>query len=320
VGRRLRAITLMTLASAGMLMFHFTHRRSTTPRDLATTDLSGGSAPTVSADAARGSNPLQPDVDSVPLEFFRNIKVDYVITPKLAQRLPKPLSADFAVEMTGNVVIGAGGELFEAETGASGLTVDRLAKVAPDSFAFDRWTTLLGITGRYFGQLEDDGAFSRAIPLPVEGMRLSSSANGGGVYLFGGNEYTNRRVYAISEEGQIAVIAEMPTEILAVTDSKDGIFVATGRDILRITQTRGAERVIRLPEDVGACVSIAVSPNGRTLFFSTVDRVYAMRGTTAFAIVRNLGGSSLCFQGRALYIWNPTRAILIRVADVESAL
>ena len=102
--------------------------------------------------------------------------------------------------------IRGGDALLELEADGDVLTADRaVATGAPDHFAIDGGSGLLTITGRFLGQLEDDGAPSKAIPLPVEGMRLAASTTKGKVYLYGGS--TARRLYSLTEDGALEIVA-----------------------------------------------------------------------------------------------------------------
>ena len=247
-----------------------------------------------------------------------DLQVNYILTPKRAERLPHPLGRDFDVAATGNIVIQAGGSLLELEADPDGLVAGRFSSAAPDSFVFDRGTTLLSIAGQYFGQLEDTGKFSAAVPLPTRNMRLAPSTTGGGVYLFGGPDLRSRRVYAISEEGKLAVIAEVLAPVVAVADSTDTIYIATAREIFRVTDKK-VNLVIRVPVSTGAIVSLVVSPDNHILLFSTLNRVYAMRGLAAVAIVKNAGGA-LRLHGGTLYLWDAKRQLLLSFPEIENSL
>jgi hypothetical protein len=248
----------------------------------------------------------------------RELRVDYILTPKRVERLPHPLGSGFDVAATGNIVIQAGGSLLELEADPDGLVADRFSSSAPDNFTFDRGTTLLTITGQYFGQLDEAGKFSKAVPLPAQGMRLAPSTVGGAVYVFGGPSLTNRRVYAISAEGKLAVIAEVLAPVVAVADSSDAIYIATAREIFKVAE-KSVNLVVRVPISTGVIHSLAVCPDNHLLFFSTRDRVYAMQGLAAIAIVKNVGGALRLHDG-TLYLWDARRHLLLSFPEVEKNL
>lgn len=253
------------------------------------------------------------------LSVLDGIQVDYILTPSRADQLPLPLGSSFGVTGEGNIVMRAGNMIIEMEVGPDGLAADRVqtSDAPPDSFAIDKGNTLLAISGQFFGQLEDSG-YTKAIPLPAVGMQLQSSSTPGAVYLFGGDERTSRRVYILYEDAKLDILAELPSPVVAVADNRQAIYVATVREIYRAT-LRNFHLVFRLPEDRAPIVSIAASPDDQVLYFATRDRVHALHGTAAMALVRDAGGK-LQMQNGKLYLWDPNRRLLVSLSGLERAL
>ena len=180
------------------------------------------------------------------------------------------------------------------------LTYEKLntSGPAPSSFALDE-SSILTVSELYLGQLEGGGA-TNAVPLPAAGMRLAPSQLSGTVYLFGGTEATERRVYLVQEDGSLTV------------------YVATAREILRL-RDGAVQLVIRLPDDDGPIVSLAALPDDETLVYSTADAVYAVHGLTALAIVTNAGGT-LRSKGDALYLLDTRRPMLAKLTGIRAAI
>jgi hypothetical protein len=253
------------------------------------------------------------------VRVMQGIEVSYILTPKRAAGLDPPFSRDFDVTSSGNIVIGASGSLLELEPDGSRLTADKVNgnAPAPESFALDGGEALLTIAGDYFGQL-DNGEYSRAVPLPVKGMRLAPSANAGTVYLFGGDGVVSRRLYAMHRDGQFSVLVDLPEPITAIADNQRSVYVATASDIYRVT-AGVLQLVIRLPENTQPLVSLAASADDNILYFASPRRVYALHGFAAISIVNDAGGT-LRILNQKLYLWDQSRSLLVSLTGMETAL
>lgn len=250
------------------------------------------------------------------LQALEEIKVDYILTPASAEPLPQPLGAGFDVTDAGDIVIRGGDSLLQLEPQENEtLVAGKLTDTAPDDFALDQGGTVLTVKGQYFGQLEAD-APSKALPLPATGMRLAPSYYAGIVYLFAGPGVSARRVYGIFDDGTYNVLAEIPEPVVDVTDSSGAFYVASDHTVYRFTLQSDPQVVIRLDASEDAIQSIAMMPDDRTLFYSTADTVYAMKGLAAIAIVHGVGGV-LHYRNGYLYLWNADRQLLVRL-DVAS--
>lgn len=253
------------------------------------------------------------------VRVMKGVEVNYLLTPKRTASFAPPFGRDFDVAASGNIIIADSGSLLELEPDGQTLTA---AKVngdipAPDSFALDDGEVLLTIAGDYFGQL-DEGEYSRAVPLPVKGMRLAPSANAGTVYLFGGEGVVSRRLYAMHRDGKFNVLVDLPEAVTAVADTQHAIYVATASEIYRV-QGPVLQLVIRLPENTQPVVSLAASADDKLLYFASPRRVYALHGLAAISIVNDAGGMLRMRNGN-LYLWDQARSLLVSLTGVETAL
>ena len=160
------------------------------------------------------------------LRALRGIDVDKILMPEHAAGLPSPLGGEFAVTDAGNILLRGGDDLIEVERDGPVLTYEKLntSGPAPSSFALDE-SSILTVSELYLGQLEGGGA-TNAVPLPAAGMRLAPSQLSGTVYLFGGTEATERRVYLVQEDGSLTILAELPSPVVAVADNRSSVYVA----------------------------------------------------------------------------------------------
>lgn len=258
------------------------------------------------------------DEPAEEIELLKGISADYLLTPVQASGLPAPLGQEFAVTESGGILLRAGADLLEAEPAGKKLQVELFAKagLAPDSFALVGGVVLT-IHGQYFGQLED-GTPTKALPLPAKGMQLSPSCLSGVVYLHGGPASTSQRAYALKDTGAFTILAELPAPIVAVADSPGSIYLATTMEILRLRNDR-IDLVLRLPAGEGPIASLAVSDDDQTVFYATPHGVYALHGAIAMRIVGKSTGT-LRWQADALYLWDQSRSLLVRMNHLSSAL
>jgi len=256
----------------------------------------------------------RPETD---LRVLNGVEVNYILTPTRAGSLEVTLRPEFDVTSSENIIINSNDGLLELEPMSRGLTAEKLGSTAPDSFALDEGTTVLAISGQFFGQL-DAAEYSRAVPLPSRGMHLAPSTNAGTVYLFGGEGRSSHLLYAVHRDGQLTILAELTDSIIAAADTQHAVYIATNREIYRVRGNK-LELLIRLPENIGQLISLAAAADDKVLYFSSESRVYALRGLAAISIVNNAGGVLRIRKGK-LYFWDPARKLLVTLTGVEEAL
>ncbi len=260
-----------------------------------------------------GSSCSSSDLSDGTVKIIDGSAIKYILTPSMVSALSQrigPLGPNFDVTSDGNIIIRSGQVLLEVETSDDGVTTDKVSPaLAPDDFVLDRGSTLLTISGRFFGQLEDDG-YTKAITLPDNGMSLASSSNEGAVYLFGGLNDSLHRVYRLSADGQLRVIASLPSKIMSIADSQKAIYVATEREVYRVSRKR-ISLVIRLSDDTDSIVSIAASPDDKAIFFASDKNVYLLHGLVAIAVIKDTGGQ-LRLRNENMYLWDQRRRLLVR--------
>jgi len=256
------------------------------------------------------------------VEPVAGVTIQYLLTPDRCGALGDSFSPEFDVMPDSGVVVANASGLLLLHVGPDGTEADRLAATAPDSFALDGRGAVLSIIGPYFGQLEDN-EYSRAVPLPYDGMRLAGSSIPGAAYLFGGHaRYGNmeppNRVYGFYSDGTLQIEAEIPDPVVAVADNSQAIYLATAHEILRVSE-KDIHLVMRLPEQLGEITSIATQSDDKALYFATGKETFVVSGMSAVSVLRNLGGIIRMRNGN-LYVWSPTRKIMVGVGGLQSWL
>ncbi len=228
---------------------------------------------------------------------------------------------DFGVTSAQAVVFSAGGAL-RVDTNIHSLwtrtAIVKIDGLQPTSFALDAGGPMLGVAGGYLGLLDENGQFTKSIPLGFDGMRVAPSINQGVVYLFGGagDAY---RVYRLIEDGTMQTLLECGEQIVSVADNQTSVFVATANHVMRI-QAGTPQVLFTSPSSGfdGPIRSIAATEDGLVLF-STDKKVYALMGPNALSIVTNAGGT-LHVLDNVLYVLDPNRKILFSVAPASLQL
>jgi hypothetical protein len=267
-----------------------------------------------------GSQAAEPRVAKVPpadrVHALLGVGLEYVLTPERCNALGGAPD-EFDVTPNQTVVVGNANGLLELTTASDGIQADRLAEKKPDSFSLDGQGSVLSISGRYFGQLEN-GEFSRAVPLPYSRMRLMGSSLPGVAYLIGGQEESAHRVYAFFSDGTLQIEAEVPEPIVAVADNQSAVYLATRNAILRVTKN-DIQPVFRLPAELEDITSLAVDSNDKALYFATAKETFVLSGLSAVRILQDLGGV-LRMRNDRLYVWSPERQVLVAVSGMRGIL
>ena len=268
-------------------------------------------------DSQSAESPLAEVPSADHVHALLGVGLEYVLTPERCTALGGAFGDEFDVTPNHAVVASNGNGLLEITTTSDGIQADRLAEKKPDSFSLDGQGSVLSISGRYFGQLEN-GEFSRAVPLPYSRMRLMGSSLPGVAYLIGGQEESAHRVYAFFSDGTLQIEAEVPEPVIAVADNQSAVYLATSHAILRVTKN-DIQPVFRLPADLDDVTSLAVDADDKALYFATAKETFVLSGLSAVRLLQDLGGVLRMRNGR-LYVWSPERQVLIAVSGMREIL
>ena len=254
------------------------------------------------------------DVQTSEVHAVQGLVIEYILTPERVNAIGGIRGTEFDVEPNGNVLVGNSDGLLEITRATDGIHVDQITDKSPDSFCLDGQGSLLSISQQYFGQLENN-EFSQAVPLPYKNMKLGVSSLAESTYLFGGDGGEARRVYAFFGDGTLQIEAQIPENVIAVSDNSAAVYIASPQTVYRVT-SRGIETVLRAPDGLDNIVSIALSADDKELFFATEKETFLMSGLSAVAVLPDIGGT-LRFRNRKLYVWSPVRRTLIAVSGVD---
>ena len=110
----------------------------------------------------------------------------------------------------------------------------------------------------------------------------------------------------------------MPETRVAVPYNHKAVYIASSHSVFRVA-ANSIDTVARLPDDFGKIVSIAISADEKTLYFSTDNETFVMSGLSAVSLLRDLGGT-LRLRNGTLHVWSPNRKILVSINGIENVL
>ncbi len=207
------------------------------------------------------------------------------------------------------------------------------------SFTIDAAGAVLAVRERDLLQAMGDGSLSNVAELPFAGFLLSPSIEASDVLLSSGSVLLRagqsrdpaKRAAEGSDADQAAahvdVVATLSEPIVAVADAIDGTYLAGRSSIYQVVGQR-TRLVMTLPLVAQASLgnfhreplrSLAVSEDGRMLFFSTEETVYALSGVMAVRLTDGLGGI-LRYRDGVLFVLDPWRGWLVGIENVPQVL
>jgi hypothetical protein len=246
-----------------------------------------------------------------------SLAVQYHLMPDRLAALA-PVQPDFGVAGGGDMFLQTGQGLVEvAPDGATSMVHEPGAPVLT-SLAIGEDDAMLTIAADYLGKLNAQGIPVLGRPMPYPGARVAPSVRPGEGYLFS-PVAQGYRAYRFREIGTYRKLFHVRVPIVSIADTKDALYVATGRTVVRMAKA-GGDLVFRIPDDdrESAISSIAVSADG-LLFVATGERIYAVIGSGALTIVNDSGGE-IRWRNDALYVLDRRRGLLYSVRPATRAM
>lgn len=210
------------------------------------------------------------------------------------------------------------------------LLSDQLGDI--NQFTVDAGGVILITKAKKLFQLTGAGTLEEVANLPVGCMRIAASREPGFAYLFGDDMDLEKNVFLLSDlDGSATLLASFNSTPRALAEAVDGIYVGTMDN--NIFQVLGANKrlVIALPfmpsplgDDAqktlpGVLRALACTDDGRLLFFSTYNTVYALFGDTAVPITKDLGGA-IHWRDGVLFVMDANRNFLVGIEGIPAAL
>ena len=235
---------------------------------------------------------------------LNGVRARVVLGPADFAGLPRERFDQFAVTCAGTLLLRSDRTLYEAARVAGGFDV---VAVSPGVGSFVAvGANLLVLRGDRLGEVTGNGVRD-VLRLPASNMRLARCGAGDDVCVW---KQDDTRLLRLDPRGRLTPWITLTAPVVGVAPTRGGaVYVATRGEVYRVVGSE-SHVAIRPPAELGDIVSVASDACTGELFFSTRDRVYAMRGTEAVALTRGLGGA-LCFAEGALYVFDDARLAVV---------
>lgn len=258
---------------------------------------------------------------SLAFSVLEQIAYEIVLPPEALQPYIERVGADLAITAAGRPLLRLDDDVIELQ-GRSDKVIDA-AKVSSGvrarHFAVDQTGAVWVATDEALGRIES-GGFRSVVALPMQwsDARLVVSDRQRTLFVYSGAHGPSEMrggIVAVRANGDTEFLVESPElPIVAAAATPRGLLVATAHDILYVEE-HDLHLVTRTSGDA-KIVSVAYSAPSNTLFYSTGDAVYAMKGLAAVSIVQGLGGE-LAYARGSLYVLDRVKAALVRLDGVD---
>lgn len=185
------------------------------------------------------------------------------------------------------------------------------------SFAYTPDGLLLTVRGNDLCSFDDNGNLTPLIRLPLSGMGISAGKEV--MYLFdSGQDQKTHPLYVFAREGKYMKLIEVPDPIASVAETDDEVLLAAGSKLYGVNPATKEVKLLFAEENGGKILSVATDRSNGISYFSTADRVYAIRDLNLAAVAEKTGGILKYYNG--LIVFNPETRQVIRILGLEKEL
>jgi hypothetical protein len=186
------------------------------------------------------------------------------------------------------------------------------------SFAFTGDSTLLTIRNDELCYFDSEGRLSVLYKLPEKGMGISSGENL--MYIYDRiRKKEQKAVYAIAKGGKYAKLFDMPDAITALTENKNSLIFASGNSLFEYNLPGKELKAITVMPAGKEIESVATDTSSGRIYFSSDNKIYSVKDTSAVLITNDFGGILKCF-GKGLIVFNPEKRIVVRIVGIEGQI
>lgn len=159
------------------------------------------------------------------------------------------------------------------------------------SFAYTPDGLLLTVRGNDLCSFDDNGNLTPLIRLPLSGMGISAGKEV--MYLFdSGKDQKTHPLYVFAREGKYMKLIEVPDPIASVAETDDEVLLAAGSKLYGVNPATKEVKLLFAEENGGKILSVATDRSNGISYFSTADRVYAIRDLNLAAVAEKTEGFS----------------------------
>lgn len=187
-----------------------------------------------------------------------------------------------------------------------------------DGFVFAPDSALLVVSGNRLFTLGGEGNLIPLFTLPSWNMGITRGREL--VYLYDRSMTSgSSSVYAVAPGARIARLFDIPATITSLAEMNGTLLFSADNCLFRYgLADRSLEALAVLPVSMKILSVAPESLSGR-IFFSTQDRIYGLKDTTATLISGDFGGY-LSARPNSLFVYNPGKKILLRIPGIDKAV
>jgi hypothetical protein len=186
------------------------------------------------------------------------------------------------------------------------------------SYAITPDGLLLAINNNELCAFDSLGRLSMLYKLPNEGMGINSGRNGMFIYDQESGHQINM-LYVLAKGGKIAPLFSIATPIQSVVDMNDSILFATRNAICSFRFVDKKINPIIAVEEGDVIKSLTVDAAENRIYFSTRNKVFALKDSKTALITDKFGGTLLYFND-GLIVFNPEKKNLIRIVGLAGSI
>lgn len=185
------------------------------------------------------------------------------------------------------------------------------------SFAYTPDGLLLTVRGNELCSFDSLGKLSVMLTLPRNGMGISAGEEV--MYLFDCNPGQKvYPLYVLARGGKYLKLLETTDPIISVTETDDAVLFAAGSNLYSVNPSTKELKLLFTEENGRSILSVTSDRTNDIAYFSTADKVFAVRDSDLGIISEKTGGVLKYFNG--LIVFDPTSRLLMRVRGLEEAL
>jgi hypothetical protein len=248
------------------------------------------------------------DVSSIKVTKAPGVSVEVL---PVHRSLAEKRLACFDVAADGAIVVLADGILYDVASG------ERLNKGGPDVRRLALTSgTIAVVTADNKLALWEDGRITPVGPSPVRRGDLAAAGDGR-VLLFGSAKDGRHALLALRPGGRTQVLAGSPVRITAAAADKRQTWFAAEESLFQLLEPGRPLLVLDMPEPDDHIVGLAL--HGGTVYFSTRDAVYVLKGALALPLAIGIGGR-LRATDSGIVVLDYARGHLYRVVAAGQAV
>ncbi len=185
------------------------------------------------------------------------------------------------------------------------------------SFALTPDGLLLTVRGNELCSFDSLGTLSAMFKLPRNGMGISAGQEV--MYLFDRNPGQKAYpLYVLARGGKYMKLLETPDPITSVAETDDAVLFAAGANLYSVNPSTKELKLLFTEENDKSILSVTNDRTNDIAYFSTADKVFAVRNSGLGIISEKTGGILKYFNG--LIVFDPATKMMMRILGLEEAL